>query len=244
MLALVLALVSNRPAFAAPLWQSNSAILLHGNGYEVDADEQSTLTLEHVSGWSIGDLFIFVDLTRFRDSEQGDGVYGEFSPRLSMGKITAKDWSMGFVKDVLVSSTFEFGKGNVDSFLIGPGFDLEVPGFDYFQLNIQRRFIENDRDGETVQITPVWGMSHDFLNSKIIFEGYIDWNVNSDDSYHRNIHINPRLKYDLSKLLHVEPGKSMLGVEYSYWKNKYGIKDSSAFDTDQNALSLFFSYKL
>jgi len=131
----------------------------------------------------------------------------------------------------------------VDSFLIGPGFDLVVPGFDYFQLNILHRFTENNRDGETIQITPVWGMSFPLWHSTAIFEGYIDWNVNSDDSYHSNIHVNPRLKYDLEKILHLPSGKSMLGLEYSYWKNKYGIKDSAAFDTEQSALSVFFSYQ-
>ncbi|MCU7837650.1 MAG: hypothetical protein KZQ83_20720 [gamma proteobacterium symbiont of Taylorina sp.] len=228
---------------ADPVWQSNSAFLLHGSGYEVDTDEQSTLTLEHVSGWSFGDLFAFVDLTQYHGSDQGDGVYGEFSPRLSLGKISEKDLSIGFIKDILLASTFEFGKGDVESFLIGPGFDLALPGFNYFQLNIFHRFTKNNRDGETIQITPVWGMNFPLGDSTLIFEGYIDWNVNSDDSYQSNIHVNPRLKYDLEKILHLPSGKSMLGVEYSYWKNKYGIKDSSAFDTDQSALSLFFSYQ-
>ena len=29
-----------------------------------------------------------------------------------------------------------------------------------------------------------------------------------------------------------------VGIEYDYWKDKYGIKDTDAFDTDQNTASL------
>jgi nucleoside-specific outer membrane channel protein Tsx len=29
-----------------------------------------------------------------------------------------------------------------------------------------------------------------------------------------------------------------VGVEYDYWKNKYGIEDSPAFETNQNTASL------
>ncbi len=35
--------------------------------------------------------------------------------------------------------TYEFGEGNNNAYLIGPGFDLNVPGFDYFQLNFYQR---------------------------------------------------------------------------------------------------------
>jgi nucleoside-specific outer membrane channel protein Tsx len=84
---------------ASPLWQSNNIYLLHGVGYEVDSNEQTTITLEHSSGWPMGDLFFFTDLTKYRGSNQGDGIYGEFSPRLSLGKISSMEFNTGFVKD-------------------------------------------------------------------------------------------------------------------------------------------------
>ncbi|MFK5892582.1 MAG: DUF5020 family protein [Pseudomonadota bacterium] len=228
---------------ASPLWQSNNVYLLHGTGFEVDSNEQTTLTLEHTSKWSIGDLFFFTDLTKYRGSEQGDGVYAEFSPRISIGKLSSTHFDFGPVKDLLITSTVEFGKGDIETFLIGPAFDLNLSGFDYFSLNIYRRFTKNDRDGETIQITPVWGMSHNLGGANLIFEGFIDWNVNSDGNYHSNLHFNPRLKYDLHKLLNVKSGSAMFGIEYSYWKNKYGIKSSSQFDTNQSAISLLLNYK-
>lgn len=229
--------------YASPLWQSNNIYLLHGTGFEVDSDEQTTITLEHISEWSIGDLFFFTDLTKYRGSEQGDSVYGEFSPRLSLRKISLASFNLGPVNDLLITSTLEFGKGDVENFLIGPAVDLKLPGFDYFSLNIYQRLTKNSRDGETIQITPVWGMSHVLWGSKLIFEGFIDWNINSDGNYHSNLHFNPRLKYDLDTLLKLKTGSALFGLEYSYWKNKYGIKSSSPFDSNQSAISLILNYK-
>jgi nucleoside-specific outer membrane channel protein Tsx len=146
------------------------------------------------------------------------------------------------LKILLITSTIEFGKGDVESFMIGPAIDFNIPGFDYFNFNIYQHFTKNDRDGETIQVTPVWKISHNLWGEKFIFEGFIDWNVNSDGNYHSNIHFNPRLKYDLDKLLNLKTGSAMLGIEYSYWKNKYGIKSSPTFDTNQSAISLILNY--
>jgi hypothetical protein len=79
---------------------------------------------------------------------QGDGnvgpntYYGEFSPRLSFGKIFDQKLEFGPIKDVLLAMTYEFGEGDTESYLIGPGFDLAIPGFDYFQLNFYQRHTE------------------------------------------------------------------------------------------------------
>jgi nucleoside-specific outer membrane channel protein Tsx len=221
------------------LWQSNSIHLLTGDGFEVDPDRQTTLTLEHASGWSFGDLFFFTDLTRFHDSPRRDGVYGEFSPRFSLGKLSGKDLSTGPIKDVLIATTYEFGKGDVESFLIGPGLDLAIPGFDYFQLNLYHRSPFNGRDGEGWMLTPVWGIKTPFMGSELVFEGYMDWTLTDDGSYHSNLHFNPRLKFDLGKALGEKAGRVYIGVEYSHWQHKYGINGIA----DQNALSGLLNVK-
>ena len=225
------------------LWSSNNLLLLHGSGYEVDAERQTTLTVEHASGWSFGDLFFFADLNRYHDSPQPDAYYAEFSPRLSFSKLGNTEIRFGPVSDVLLAATAEFGTGDVEGLLIGPGLDLSLPGFDFFQLNLYRRFIFNDRDGETFQLTPAWGMTIPFLGSNLVFEGYIDWNFTSDGGYQENFHFNPRLKFDIGKPMFDRANTAYLGIEYSYWSNKYGIEDSAAFNTDQNALSVFFNLR-
>jgi nucleoside-specific outer membrane channel protein Tsx len=227
------ALAVSVSAAAGPLWQDNNLTLVTGGHFKVDPEARQTLTFEHPSGWSCGDLFVFVDGTRF-NGNRGGTWYGEISPRFSLGKLSGRAPGNGLVRDVLLATTLELGKGEVETLLAGPALDLAIPGFDFFQLNLYRRFPLHDQDGETVQLTPVWAITRDRWR----FDGFIDWNLNADAGYASNLHFNPQLKYDLGSSLGLGPRAFLVGLEYSYWKNKYGIRDSAAFRTDENALSL------
>ena len=131
------------------LWQNNSLTYLYGKNFKVEPAIQQTITFEHASGWNWGDLFLFVDQKFFNGAENGAGdtrsFYGEFSPRLSFGKLLGKDLSFGPVKDVLLAATYEFGEDETEAYLLGPGFDLDVPGFNFFKLNFYYRQPDGDR---------------------------------------------------------------------------------------------------
>ncbi|EGH47761.1 hypothetical protein PSYPI_38012, partial [Pseudomonas syringae pv. pisi str. 1704B] len=138
---------------------------------------------------------------------------------------------------------YEFGEGDNESYLIGPAFDLKIPGFDYFQLNFYQRQTEGNRPGDGVwQITPVWSYTIPVGKSDVLIDGFMDWVVDNDKTsrgtYHSNLHFNPQIKYDLGKALNYPERQLYVGIEYDYWTNKYGIKDTSSFDTDQNTASL------
>ncbi|WP_437882953.1 outer membrane protein OmpK [Pseudomonas sp. LRF_L74] len=223
-------------------WHDESLTYLNGVDFKVDPSKQQTLTFEHASGWSFGDLFIFVDGIKYNTEATngaGDGhtFYGEISPRLSFGKISGSDLAFGPIKDVLLSATYEFGEDDVDAYLLGPAIDLNIPGFDYFQINTYLRETDGKRDGDGVwQITPVWSYTVPLGNSDLVIDGFMDWVVDNDKSYHANLHFNPQIKYDLAKALGFGK-KFYVGVEYDYWSDKYGIEDSRAFHTDQSAIS-------
>lgn len=230
-------------------WQDNSLTYLNGIDFKVDPPKQQTVTFEHASGWSFGDLFVFVDGIKYNTEATngaGDGhtFYGEISPRLSLGKISGADLSFGPVKDVLLAATYEFGEDDVESYLLGPAIDLDIPGFDYFQLNTYLRTTDGRRDGDNVwQITPVWSYTIPVGDSDLVIDGFMDWVVDNDDSYHANLHFNPQIKYDLAKAMGW--GKRFyVGVEYDYWSDKYGIDDNGFVGseilggTDQSAISL------
>lgn len=218
---------------AAPAWQDNSLTLVAGGHFRVDPETRQTVTFEHASAWGYGDLFLFVDGTRFNGGHGGTW-YGEVSPRFSHGKLSGRGSRPGVVRDVLLATTLELGKGEVETVLAGPAVDLAIPGFDFFQLNVYRRFPLHGQDGETIQVTPVWAVTR----GRWRCDGFIDWNLNSDGGYARNWHINPQLKYDLGQRFGLGDRVLQVGLEYSYWKNKYGIRDSAAFRTDESAWSL------
>lgn len=53
-------------AVAKPIWSDNSISFLHGQNHSdfySDNSEQNVVTLEHVSGYNWGGLFLFVDRT-------------------------------------------------------------------------------------------------------------------------------------------------------------------------------------
>ncbi|MGE6243360.1 outer membrane protein OmpK [Pseudomonas sp.] len=233
------------------LWQNNSLSYLYGQNFKVDAGEiQQTVTFEHASGWTWGDVFLFVDNKWFNTDtlkgSDGHTYYGEFSPRLSLGKISGSDLSFGPVKDVLLAFTYERGEGRNRNYLLGPAVDLKVPGFDRLAINTYYRKpdgITGKPSGQW-QITPTWAITIPVGNSDILFDGYIDWVVNDAGSKARgnyvakNLHINPQIKYDLGKAMGWGDKQFYVGVEYDYWSNKYGIEDGSVpFKTDQNTAS-------
>lgn len=224
------------------LWHAENVALLHGDDYEIAPPEQTTLTVEHASGWAWGDLFAFVDVTRFHHSGGEHAVYSEWNPRLSMSWLTDSPWTFGPISDVFVATTVEMGTGDIENLLIGPGLSLTVKGFDFLNVNAQYAL---PRYGETRgwQLTSAWSTSFALWCSRVVFEGYTDWVVANRAGGHANVHINPQLKLDVGPWVNAAPGHWYAGIEYDYWRHKFGLADSPALPTHQNTYSLMMQYK-
>jgi nucleoside-specific outer membrane channel protein Tsx len=242
---LALALLATQPATADDLiqWWDFSATALYGNNYDLaPSEEQTTITFETAGAWKYGDWFAFQDFIYFNDSNgQEHSTYGEVSPRFSLGKITDNKIKFGPISDVSLAFSFEEGRGPVNSFLYGIGVDFTLPYFSYFQLNTYRRnAISDGNNSDGWQLTPTFRMDFPVGNSNIVFDGFIDWIFVADENgYQENIHINPQIKYDLGAILFSEHKKDKLlvGIEYDYWKNKYGVDG-----IDQNTFSVIAKY--
>jgi nucleoside-specific outer membrane channel protein Tsx len=73
--ALAAGFILSSQAMASPmLWQNNSLTYLYGKDYKVDAGEiQQTITFEHASGWTWGDMFLFVAIKWYYGISGRDG---------------------------------------------------------------------------------------------------------------------------------------------------------------------------
>ncbi|MFP5465076.1 MAG: outer membrane protein OmpK [Gammaproteobacteria bacterium] len=197
-------------------------------------DESSIVTIEHFNVWKYGDNFLFVDITNpdgegdaFGTTTEGDGsFYAEISPRLSIGKIFFdKELSSGIVKDLLFTSTLEIPESPVEqTWLYGLAVDLNLPKFQFFQVNWYMR--DNQASGIDTgqQVTLVWALPFKLGPVPLVFEGFFDY-AWGEDPLQDNIITAPRLLVDVGDLMGVGAGKLQAGVEYQIWRNKFGIDD-------------------
>lgn len=217
-LSLAIGGILQTPSHAAD-WDSTSLWYLHGRAFELGDRKRDILRFEHANIWKYGDNYYFFDVV---DSETtGTTMYGEFAPRISLGKLSGHDMAFGPVRDVLVTAAINIGSSNFRADLYGVGIDLKVPGFTYFQLNAYVRDDQN-QPGSTWQITPIWLHQFNLGSLKFSLQGFIDY-AGTEGTAVRNLLAAPRLWLDLGALwdapMHVE-----VGVEYLYWRNKYGVK--------------------
>lgn len=221
--------------YAEVLWQNSSVSLLRGNDYRVGDAERQVLTFENTAGTTWGDSFLFLDHSR---SSTGDtGNYAEWSPRLSLGKVSEQPMTLGIIKDVLVATTVEM-PSHQTNYLYGVGVDLALPRFNFAQLNLYRR--QNENSADNWQVTAVWAVPFTLFNQQWLYDGFIDWASASSDQA-ANLNFTSQLKFALHPHFNLKD-KLYLGIEYAYWTNKYGIADSPAFRTNESNLNLLLKW--
>lgn len=128
-----------------------------------------------------------------------------------------------------LAGQYEFGSNSTgfsqDNYLVGIGADLNVPipGMQYTSASLYHAFNDNTDDDQQITLTYGWEKNN------IVVDGYVDYSFNNDDLKDQ-LHINPQIKYNLQDVLGID-NRLEVGMEYSYWKNKYGS------DKTQNAPS-------
>jgi len=206
---------------AKTLFTDTSISGLYGTDYELVPDGTlKTITLEHASSHDWGGVFFFVDRHQGEDDATGKQfkeTYGELSPKFKLAQFD----NNGFIKQVNLAGTYEFGSNSngfsQDNYLVGVGADLNVPipGMKYASATLYHAFNDNTADDQQITLTYGWERNN------IVIDGYIDYSFNNDD-IEDNLHINPQIKYNLQQVLGID-NRLEVGMEYSYWKNKYGI---------------------
>lgn len=217
-------------AQAKPLWQDFSLTGLYGENYAVLDPKQTTVTFEYAAKVKYADVFFFVD--RMRGGDDAKSSYFEFSPRLSLGEVSAQKLAFGPVKDVLVSATWE-GREKFDNFLYGVGFDLDLPYFRYASINLYRANNENMHDD--YQLTLTYAVPFHLGAEEFLVNGFLDWSTAEED-HNSEMNWTTQWKWKVGK--HISPDTNLyLGIEHSVWNNKFGIADA-----DENNVSALVKY--
>ncbi len=181
----------------------------------------TTITFEHFGVWDYGDNFFFVDLLSGRladfngnDAGTGSRIYMEWSPRVSLSKVSGAALQYGIVKDLYLAGQINRNGEGFMVEMIGAGTDLALPGFAYFNLNAYSR--KDNFNARTYQVSFAWGMPFAIGPAPLLFEGYFD--IAGTDNDGEDINTQPRLWVEA---LHVKSGKLYAGVEWFYHRNRH-----------------------
>ncbi|NVK88667.1 MAG: DUF5020 family protein [Gammaproteobacteria bacterium] len=235
-----LAILTFNAANAKSIWSDNSISFLAGNHYEVGPKRKQIITLEHASGHQWGDLFYFVD--RLKGSDGSNETYMELSPRISFGKLKLIQLENSFIKDILLASTIEMGQsanGSFNHYLVGIGFDIDMPGFKFFQWNFYRR--NNDNRDDSWQLTQTWSLPFTLGAQSWRYDGFIDWSSSTNQAS-ASLNFTSQLKWDLGQFTWQTSNELFLGIEYVLWRNKFGIRNTPQFDTHEDNVNLLIKY--
>ncbi|MCB9063123.1 MAG: hypothetical protein H6622_16485 [Halobacteriovoraceae bacterium] len=239
---MILLNVSN--SIQAAEWSNTNIQLLSGNSFTnpftgKDNIKKETLTFEHVSGWAYGDNFFFLDVLNF-DNWEGQELYFEWHPRISMGKIFNFANKDVFLQDVYLA--MEINRGAVAggaasaAYLYGIGFDFTIPGFNVFGLNA---YIKDTLsiDAIAFMFTTFWATDFMLGSTRWTFSGYLEYhteekeNVNNVKKAH--IQFAPQVLLDLGHFWGVKD-KILAGTEYIFWSKKYGAEVGNLENTESN----------
>lgn len=195
---------------------------------------KGTATLENSSAWSWGSSYFFLDYLRSDSQDQNaTEMYGEWYPSVSLNRAFGRDYSHRLImRDVLITMGVNAGTKSTGAaplvFLPGLTFDLKLPFFQFFSVGaysyIDRGRINGQSNGcntSTYQITPSWSLPFALGRASFRFDGFVDY-IGSHGQCSYQVVSQPTIKLDLGNFKGV-PNKLFAGVEWSYWRNKYGI---------------------
>lgn len=222
-------------------WTDTEIQYLRGSQFREAANPNNVgkqiVTIQHADGHAYGRNFFFIDtLKSDSNDESATEYYGEGYASFSLSKLSGRDWSWGAVRDVNLTAGINYGRKSYDSHSVNPRVllpgvtvDLNLPGFDFFNVDIlayvdrgQYAGHDNGCNATTYQVTPSWRLPFAIGAAKFSFEGFADV-IGAHGNCVRQVLSQPQLRWDVGNHFG-NPGKLFAGIEYQYWDNKYGIQ--------------------
>lgn len=218
---------------------------------------KSIFNLTHASGYKYGSNFFNADilLSDSKDpSSAGSNsgaqeIYIVYRHTLDFGKITGKNLSFGPIRSVGFTGGFDVntkddaGYNSKKRMLVaGPTIMMDVPGF--LNISVLQLWESNaPYNGYTKTHTERYSYDpHPMLNlawgiplgaTGLSFEGYMNYIAAKGKNEFGGAtkpetNLDMQVMYDLSPLVGAAPRTFKLGLEYQYWKNKFGNDHNGA----------------
>lgn len=195
---------------------------IDGDTYNTGDPNRNTLRFDQYNTWAYGDNYLFFETSNA--FENGTTIYGEWSPRLSLGKVFNKNLQTGIIKDYMLAGTLEMSGSGHRAYLLGLGLPLALPHFKSAGINIYNRN-NPTLHGSTYQITLYWNLPFTIKRFKFVLFGHADIAGRETSAYQSNQLIQPYLLLDIGNFWH-KPGSIYAGMRYNYWHHVQGTSDS------------------
>lgn len=255
--AMAAALVAASGAASAADWSDTSIGYRWGNHFRepVNAGNiaKNIYFLTHVSGYKYGTNFFNVDLLQSDKSDPGNGkdgaqeVYVVYRNTLDFGKISGKDLKWGWIRGWGATAGFDWNTKNDAGYsskkrmlVLGPTVMFDTPGF--FNLSVLALWESNDPIGNPQggrytykthpMLTGAWGIP--FGSLPVSYEGFFNiiapkGNDEFGNPTKTEINWDSQIMVDVGSLVGGPKQTFKLGVEYQYWKNKFGNDNGNPF---------------
>jgi nucleoside-specific outer membrane channel protein Tsx len=240
--ALATAAFASLPAAAAD-WSDTSVGFRTGNRYAepfgANDIHKNIVNFTHVDGVRYGTNFLNVDLLQ-SDSKDSDAqeAYVVYRFTLDLEKTTGRKFAWGPVRGTGLTAGFDWNTKNDPGYaskkrmlVVGPTFSMDVPGF----LNIGVYLLDESNKPVGVasrhtfdkhaMLGLSWGIP--LGASGFSFEGFGNWIApKGRDEFGgptaTETNIDAQVMYDVGAHTSLGKGKLKAGLEYQYWRNKFG----------------------
>ena len=178
-------------------------------------------------------------------------IYVVYRHTLDLGKVTGKSFQFGPVRGLGVTAGFDFNtktdagyNSKKQMVVAGPTLMMDVPGF----LNVSLQalwesnapyngFSKTSTNRYSYDVHPMinlaWGIPFTVGSAPLSFEGFANFIASKgknefgfDTAAETNIDM--QVMYDLSAAIGASPKTFKVGVEFQYWKNKFGNDSAGA----------------
>jgi len=224
-------------------WSDNSIGYRYGTKFAEPYNNQditkNIVNFTHASGYKYGSNFLNVDLL-MSDSKDSSAqeAYIVYRHTLDFGKIAGKDLKWGPIRGFGFTGGFDWNTKNDTSYaskkrmlVVGPTLMMDVPGF----LNISLFALFESNQPKTISSRYTYD-THPMLNmawgipigsTPLAFEGYLNWIAAKGKnefggSTGPELNIDMQVMYDLGTPLGLGKNTFRVGLEYQYWRNKFG----------------------
>lgn len=244
---------------AALQWQVNELHYQRGTlaapafagGARSDTD---ILTLQHASGWGFGELFFFADYLddRHADGFNDDDLYSELYVNFSLGKLADRKVGFGPIRDIGLLAGLNYSHdARVRKYLPGIRLSWELPGFTFFNTDLTLYLDDSagisgggaPAENNSYMMDINWAYPFTVDGHRFSIEGHGEYIAERDNEFSQTVHdwilLQPQFRYDLGHTMWDSPDRLFVGVEWQYWRNKLGDKQ-----TEDNVLQALVVLRL